>query len=124
MGTIQNPPKAPRGLRTPGRALWKAVTTTYELRPDELTVLESAARSADLIRRMEEEMISAGLTVPGSKGQVVISPVVQELRLQKLALVRLLYALGLPDEDVPGLNLDKARSTLARQAAMERWRVG
>jgi hypothetical protein len=113
--------RAPSGLRGPGRALWRQVAADYELRPDEMVLLEQCCRSADLITRMESEAAAAGLTSAGSKGQPVINPVLAELRLQKIALARLMFQLGLPDADAGGVNLDHARSTLARKAALTRW---
>lgn len=113
--------RAPEGLGKPGRALWRKVTGKYELRPDELLLLEQCARSADLIGRMEAEARDAGLTTTGSTGQAVINPVIAELRLQKRELSRLLFQLGLPDEGAPGRGLEQARSVLARKAAIQRW---
>jgi phage terminase small subunit len=115
--------RAPSGLGKAGRALWNRVAdpTAYELRPDELLLLEQCCRSADLIARMEAEAAAAGLTTAGSTGQVVINPVVAELRLQKVALARLLFQLGLPDDADGGVSLEHARSTLARKAALARW---
>jgi hypothetical protein len=115
--------KAPSRLGKAGRALWRAVAdpAVYELRPDELVVLEQCCRSADLIERMETEAVAAGLTTTGSMGQLVINPVVIELRQQKIALARLLFQLGLPDGGEHGVGLDHARSMLARKAAIARW---
>jgi hypothetical protein len=115
--------KAPSGLGKAGRALWRAVAdpAVYELRPDELVVLEQCCRSADLIARMETDAAAADLTTTGSMGQLVINPVVIELRQQKITLARLLFQLGLPDGGAQGAGLGHARSVLARKAAIARW---
>lgn len=113
--------RAPSGLGKPGRALWRQVTEKYELRVDEQLLLEQCARSADLIDRLEAAAREAGLTTTGSQGQAVINPVIAEIRLQKRELSRLLFQLGLPDDDAAGPGLDKARSVLARKAALQRW---
>jgi hypothetical protein len=113
--------RAPSGLGKAGRALWLAVAdpAVYELRPDELVLLEQCCRSADLITRLEAEAATAALTTTGSTGQLVVNPVFAELRLQKIALARLLFQLGLPDE--AGDDLARARSVLARKAAIAKW---
>lgn len=114
-------PPAPAGLGLHAEALWKRITKLYELRPDELRILEDACREADLIDRLEKELTDADLVVHGSQGQPVANPLVSEIRQHRTALRSMLAGLKLPDEDGRA-QLD--RSTKARAAANERWRRG
>ncbi|PVZ09061.1 hypothetical protein [Actinomycetospora cinnamomea] len=117
----QTAPKAPKALASAGRALWRAVTGTYELRPDELRTLEDAARECDLIERLEEAQRDAPLTVKGSQGQQVASPFVSELRQHRGVLAGLLRGLHLPDSDSSGGLSTESVSAAARRSARARW---
>lgn len=113
--------KAPAGLSPGSKRLWVTVTKTYDLRVDELRVLEDACREADLIDRIEAELSSPDhkLVVHGSMGQPVSSPLVQEVRQHRATLKSLFASLKLPDDassDAAG-----ERSEGARKAAMARW---
>lgn len=118
-------PSAPAKLGTKARGLWAAVTKTYDLRVDELRVLEDACREIDLIERLEGELREAKLVVKGSMGQPVANPLVQELRQHRGVLARLLAGLKLPDsEDGRAAAAAADRSSSAREAAHARWRRG
>jgi hypothetical protein len=114
-------PDAPEGLGPKALEVWTEIAGNYELRIDELRVLEDSCREIDLIERLEEALQDADLMVTGSMGQPVASPLVQELRQHRGVLARLLGWLKLPDEDAPAKG---ARSASARQAAMARWGRG
>lgn len=122
-----NPPQAPRiptGLGRRGRALWRSVVETYELRADELVVLEEAARTLDTCARLDAELATAPTMIPGSTGQARPHPLLAELRGHRQVLAQLLRQLGLadvviPDEgDGPTLTPRQAR---AQHAAQVRW---
>lgn len=106
---------SPRTLKAAGEALWKATTDTYELRQDELETLKAACGEADLIARMEEELESVNLTTEGSMGQIVLHPLVAELRQHRATMAQLLRGLKLPDEAGEGA------SNQQRAAAQTRW---
>ncbi|WP_067891236.1 hypothetical protein [Nocardia vaccinii] len=108
---------APRNLSAAGRKLWTKITTDYDLRADELRVLEDACRESDLIDTLEAESRGAQLVVQGSTGQPVINPLISELRQHRSTLASLFRQLKLPDE---GAN-PEARSASARAAANARW---
>jgi hypothetical protein len=74
--------RAPSGLGKGGRRLWRAIANpgTYELRPDEVRVLEDACREVDLIDRLEDALAGEPLTVAGSQGQIVVHPLIVEVR--------------------------------------------
>lgn len=111
--------KPPTRLGAKARHLWAEITGAYELRADELRVLEDSCREVDLIERMEAEQRDLPLVAKGSMGQDVAAPLVQELRQHRTALARLLQQLKLPEEGG-----DAARSSAARDLAMARWGRG
>ena len=108
---------APEGLQDAGVAFWDEVTATYDLRPDELRVLEAACFEVDLIARLHAAAVGAELVVKGSQGQPVANPLVQELRQHRATLRSLVAQLKLPDEGSSG-----SRSAQARDAANARWK--
>jgi hypothetical protein len=79
-------------------------------------MVEDACREADLIEAMRGELGTQQLTAIGSTGQVVVHPIVQEIRQYRAIIACLLGYLKLPDEDDPG-----ERSSSARASAMARW---
>lgn len=111
--------KPPTRLSAKSRRLWTEITGAYELRVDELRVLEDSCREIDLIERMEAEQRDLPLVVKGSQGQDVAAPLVQELRQHRATLARLLLQLRLPDEDAGA-----GRSSAGRELAMSRWTRG
>ncbi|WNI15226.1 hypothetical protein [Actinacidiphila sp. ITFR-21] len=113
--------QAPDGLEQRGSELWEAIASGFELRQDELRVLEDACREADLIERLHQAHLSAPLVVTGSMGQPVASPLVQELRAHRALLARLLGTLKLPDDDERQASDGQRRTVQARKAAMVRW---
>ena len=113
--------KRPKGLGTAGAALWRSIMDggVYELRPDELRILEDACRTADLVALFEAELAGTDLVVTGSQGQPVANPMLAEVRQHRALLARQLKALNLPDEDGRAAG---SRSAAARKAAQARWR--
>lgn len=112
---------APKGLSPAGRKLWSAVVGKYELRVDEVAVLESACRATDRIAAMEAER-KGRVTATGSMGQIVVHPLVAEIRATEAQVAQMLAKLKLPDDPaVPGVGAEQPRSTQARAAAQSRW---
>jgi hypothetical protein len=94
---------------------------SFELRPDELTLLEAACRLADEVGLLEAGLVGAPALVPGSKGQERVNPLFPEVRSHRLALGRLLAQLGLAEADSDaGLK----RSSAGRRLARQRWNRG
>ena len=119
-------PDPPAGLKEAGLRLWNSILDAgYELRPDELCVLEQAAKTADVISRLERAAEVSELTAFGSQRQVIIHPVITELRQYRAVLARLLAQLALPDIDEDVDETDVAvRNAIrwrARKAARARW---
>lgn len=113
--------RQPAKLAAKGRGLWRQIVDGYDLRPDEVRVLEDACREADLIERLEEQLRGADLMVRGSQGQLVASPLVSELRQHRATLTQMLKALKLPDTDSQARQKAELDSQQARAAARARW---
>lgn len=113
---------APSGLGVAGKRLWKDVANEYELREDELRLLEDACREVDIVARLQAAVDAGPLVVPGSRGQDTVHPALGEIRQHRLLLSRLLRQLQLPDDPVAEKWKTAQRSTSARKAALERWR--
>ena len=115
-GSRQQPEPTPSGLDLPGKRLWRRITGAYELRVDEMVVLEQAAKVSDTLALLEDGMKGQDLIVTGSMGQAREHPLLSEARQQRALLGRLVAQLKIPDES--GLS---TRSTQARKAAQVRW---
>lgn len=116
-----DPPKAPTGLRAPGRRLWSSVVGPYVLTAGELAVLEQAARTADLCDRLERDVRALPeLTSVGYAGQPRPHPLLAALRAERLLLERLVGGLHLPDDDRETGMTPASRH--AQKAAQARWR--
>ena len=123
------PPRPPKGLGPAGRKLWKAIVSDWQLRPDELAVLESVCFEADIIRRLQDEMVDSPLTAKGSMGQLVEHPVSVALRQHRATQAQLLKQLQIPDQDEDEAEetttfrrKPMSRSEAAKKAANARWR--
>lgn len=95
------PPAAPEGLGERGLRLWTETVEELELDPDELLLLEEAARLADELDDMGRLLACSSLLSTGSRGQQVINPLIPQIRGHRLALARVLRQLGAtrPGED-------------------------
>jgi hypothetical protein len=84
--------RVPAGLHKPGKALWRRITSEFDLQndPDKAELLFEACKTADQIAELDEAAAEAPLTVKGSMGQPVISPFISEARVQRGLLAQLL----------------------------------
>jgi len=104
--------KSPDGLRRRGAAFWRKIAASYDLSTAERELLLEAARTIDLVERLEKVIAeSPGLTI-GLRAH----PAVVEIRQQRLALGRLLAQLQIPPEE-----LESPTTVRARRAAEVRW---
>jgi len=89
----------PVSLAAPGRKIWRHITAEYTLRPDELVTLEDVGAITDMIDALSTAWEEAGrpLTTTGSMGQLVIHPLIGEIRAQRGARNALWRQLRLPD---------------------------
>lgn len=117
-------PRMPRGLADGGQSLWDSIVPAYELRPDEVRILIDACREADIIERLESELIDAELMVKGSMGQLVASPLVSEVRQHRATLAGLLGKLKIPDSPAGAARKRAVVSQNAVKAARARWGSG
>ena len=113
--------RAPSGLKTAGRALWREVNASYGLNPAESLMLVQLCRCADRIEAIEAELDGADLVVPGSTGQPACHPLLGEWRAQARVAESLARSLALP---MPGEDVGRRRSPSAREAAAQRWGRG
>ena len=113
-------PKPPAGLRAPGRRLWHSVIPELVLTPGELELLRQACKTTDEVDRLEKAVRALpDLVVAGSMGQPRMHPLLNELRLHRSLLDKLVGNLNLPDVDQKvGL---RAGSRHAQKAAVARW---
>jgi hypothetical protein len=120
---MDQPPKAPTGLRAPGKRLWVAVVNKYVLTAAEVEMLGQACRTTDELDRLERAVRTLPeLTTTGSTGQLKPHPLLEEVRRHRTLLERLTTALALPDEDQDvGL---RGASRHAQKAARARWGGG
>jgi hypothetical protein len=87
-------PRAPEGAGPGGRRLWSAVLGRYALDPHELELLRRAVRLADVCDQLERKLAVHGPLLDDGR----VRPAAVELRLQSLALARVIVALRLPEE--------------------------
>ena len=111
--------RCPAGLSIPGQRLWRNVTEAYELRVDELVLLEVAAKTLDTVTALDAALVDQPLVVAGSMGQQREHPLLSEARQQRAALARLLRQLALPEVDE--FSGAAARSHAGRALAYQRW---
>lgn len=116
-------PTKPKNLKVAGAKLWRLISdpAKYELRPDELRILEDACREADLIDEIESQLDGEPFMVTGSQGQDVIHPLIPELRQHRATLTSMLLKLKLPDDEPTEKASTSPRSVGARNAANARW---
>lgn len=116
--------RAPRGLGVAGTDLWTAIVEDladdWTLDARERQFLERACRCADELLALQDAVDRDGVTVVGSRGQVVTHPALSEARQLRLVLLRLLSALEMTDP----LRSQRAATPAqarARKAAEARW---
>lgn len=114
-------PPVPPGLNKRAQDLWTGITDKYDLRVDELYVLEAACREIDLIDEMVAKQKGEELIGKGSMGQDVAAPLITELRQHRTTFATFMRQLKLPDEDG---RAGASTSEQARKAANARWGNG
>jgi hypothetical protein len=110
--------RAPSGLGTAGKALWREVNAEFGLAPHESAILVQVCRVIDRLDAIEAELADGPLLVAGSTGQPRANPLLAEWRHQARVLESLSRALSIPLE---GEDVGRRRSPSAREAAVQRW---
>lgn len=89
-------PRMPKGFGSAGQKLWKTVLDEYELEyePHKLEILAHSCRVCDTIAELDRATANEPLTVRGSAGQMVIHPLISEMRFQRALLAQLLARLN------------------------------
>jgi P27 family predicted phage terminase small subunit len=119
MGAL-TPPPTPKGLKSAGRALWRAQLSEFEASsPAELALLEQACLTVDELAAMKTDLAEMGLVVSGSTGQPRINPLVSAIAAHRKLLDQLVVSLGIP---LPSETVGRRRSAAAKQSADARWR--
>lgn len=122
MGSVK--PLPPEGVAAAGGRVWKLIVGKYDLRPDELATLEDACRITDMIDALDRAWADDGqpMTAKGSTGQLIIHPLIGEIRTQRMARNALWRQLKLPDLDEPaGEGEQPGTPNQHRSAANSRW---
>lgn len=115
-------PTAPEGLKGPGKVLWASIVDEFVLRPDELRTLADAARASDRLSALRAQLDGMDLMVLGSTGQLVVNPLVAEVRAHEAHVAMLLSRLKLKDS-ASSARGGSSRSVAARDRASERWQI-
>jgi hypothetical protein len=84
--------RPPRGTGSAGKAIWAAISGSFDLEPHEAQVLRQIATVADRIEELDKAVTRDGVLVEGRAHPALI-----ESRLQRVTLGRLLAVLRLPD---------------------------
>jgi hypothetical protein len=87
-------PRAPSGLGSKARRLWREVVDTFELMPNELPLLTEVVRCVERLEQLEDVVQEEG--VMGADGRP--HPALVEARQQQIILGRLLTTLRLPED--------------------------
>ena len=112
-------PSPPSDLGAAGSTLWQQMTAAYQLEESENPLLVAACRQADDIARLEEAIDRDGCMVEGSAGQPRLNAAITEVRQGRIALQKLLGAIGWPNDAGEVVTL---RQRQARSAAHQRWK--
>lgn len=116
--------RMPAGLIKNGRGqrLWHDITAKWELTESEYRTLENACYTADRIGRIRRAL-GDELTTKGSQGQLVVHPLLPELRRDETHLADLLKRIDMPEpeEQSEDASSDGGRSSRMRATVNRRW---
>jgi P27 family predicted phage terminase small subunit len=95
------PPKAPAHLTAATRRWWGEVTSSYELEPHHLKLLEAACRAWDLMAQGEAALRRDGVFIADRYGVPKSHPAVAVVRDARVSFARLVRELDLEGETQP-----------------------
>lgn len=110
--------RAPAGLGSAGRKLWRDILAEYRLSSGELAILARAAHCADRLAAIDAELAGADLVIEGSTGSPRPNPLLASADSAERTFDTLIRALALP---LPDEKEGKRRSPTAAMAARTRW---
>jgi hypothetical protein len=90
-------------------AFWDAISTTFELADHELILLREAARTIDLLDVLQVAIDHDGPLQRWGEGSRA-HPAGPELRQHRIALARLLAAMGIPADDAEDRSVSRGGS--------------
>lgn len=90
--------RAPTGLKSGGKRLWRAVTSEFVLAEHEVVVLVEACRTVDSLAELERIVAAEGVTNASPQG-VRAHPALVEARQQRVTLAKLIASLRIPLDD-------------------------
>lgn len=111
--------RAPESADRQGVALWRAVTSAYDLSPTEAETLRQAVRVVDVLARLDVTLMDEELVVEGYNGQPRPHPLLTVASDQRRLLAELFRNLSLP---MPDEDTGRVRSPAAVASAQARWR--
>lgn len=93
--------RCPTGLNTAGQNLWRNITAEFDLEyePHKVELLKHACRVSDTIAELDKAAKREPLTAKGSTGQLVIHPLIGEVRAQRALLAGMLDRLKFEQAD-------------------------
>lgn len=101
--------KPPDDLADAGRAFWDTTMSAFDLADHELTLLAEACRTMDNLADLGAVVRSEGVVHDSPQGRRA-HPALVEMRQQRIVLIRLLRALGLPDDEPEERPLTRTRT--------------
>lgn len=119
--TNSEKPRQPTGLKAAGAKLWHDIADDFQLRPDELRLLEAAGRTLDELALIERQLVGAKLVSKGSMGQDVAHPLLAAAVGHRRMYAALVKQLALPDIDAESGEVTNSLSEKRRAAANTRW---
>jgi hypothetical protein len=112
-------PSPPSGLGKAGQEVWLSLTGQFGFHEGELQILRQIAAIVDEISVMEGALAESGPMIPGSRGQLRLNPLYNQLITHRSVLDRLMLSLALPAD---GEQVGRRRSPQAKAAANARWK--
>ncbi len=102
MGESKSELAAPKHLRRATREFYARMQATYSMEEHQLRTLLLGCEAFDRCVEAREELAKAGTYQTGRYGQAVTHPAVKVEEQARLAWLRCIRELGLPDEEPPG----------------------
>lgn len=90
--------EVPADLTGAGLALWNELHADLEFQPHERQLVVELCRTVTVCEMLSKELAVLGPVIEGQRGWRV-SPILAELRQQRLVVARLVHTIGIPEPD-------------------------